>query len=146
MLPTGVLALDLSSDTKTAFASCIDGGVYSVALDAGTLQKIGAHDSYASGVAALDSSTIASAGYDGILQWHKTNVEKPDQHTSKKVSAHQFWSWQLAASRDGKRIASVTGQYICGGYKYEPLPKREPSVRVYDAQSNELLHSFTHVP
>ena len=43
-------------------------------------------------------------------------------------------------------IASVTGQYLCGGYKYEPLPEREPSVRIYDAQSGQLIQSFPHVP
>jgi len=52
----------------------------------------------------------------------------------------------MATSADGKLAASVTGQYICGGYKYEPLPEREPSVRVYDAGSRRLVHSFTHIP
>ena len=146
MLPTGVLALDITSDSNSAFAACIDGGVYSVGLDSGTPKKIGAHDSYASGVVALDASTVVSAGYDGMLQWHRRGEEKLGESASKKVSAHQFWSWQMAASRDGKLLASVTGQYICGGYKYEPLPEREPSVRVYHAQTSELLHSFTHVP
>ena len=36
------------------------------------------------------------------------------------MKAHDFWSWQLALSPDGSRVASVTGQYLAGGWKYEP--------------------------
>jgi WD40 repeat protein len=43
-------------------------------------------------------------------------------------------------------VASVTGQYLAGGYKYEPAPEREPSVKVFDATTGELRHSFPHVP
>lgn len=142
-LPTGVLSLDVTSDAKNAFAACIDGGVYAVDLDSGAKDKLGEHDSYASGVALVAKSPLlVSAGYDGVLQWHDTQERK----TLRKVSAHQFWSWQAAVSADGQFVASVTGQYLCGGYKYEPLPEREPSVRVYEAASGKLVHSFTHVP
>lgn len=142
-LPTGVLAMDVSANAKNAFVSCLDGGVYAVDLNGGNKTKLGEHSSYASGAALVaNSATLVSAGYDGVLQWHDTREQK----TVRKVSAHQFWSWQAAASRDGKFIASVTGQYLCGSYKYEPLPEREPSVRVYEAASGELVHNFTHVP
>ena len=142
-LPTGVLALDVSSDARNAFASCMDGGVYAVDLGSGKNGKLGEHGSYASGAALVaNSSLLISAGYDGVLQWHDTQERK----TVRKVSAHNFWSWQAAVSADGQFIASVTGQYLCGGYKYEPLPEREPSVRVYEAGSGKLMHSFTHVP
>ena len=43
-------------------------------------------------------------------------------------------------------IASSTGQYLCGGYKYEPAPEREPSVKVYDVASGEQLHALAHIP
>ncbi|HWN94707.1 MAG TPA: hypothetical protein VNT99_06730 [Methylomirabilota bacterium] len=142
-LPTAVLALDISPDTKTAFASCLDGGVYAVDLGSGEQHKLGEHDSYASGAALIAGSPLlVSAGYDGVLQWH--HIE--ERRTVRKVSAHNFWSWQLAAAPDGEFVASVTGQYICGGYKYEPLPEREPSVRVHDAKTGRLVHSFSHVP
>jgi WD40 repeat protein len=142
-LPTGVLAMDVAADARHAFASCIDGGVFAVDLDSGRKEKLGEHASYASGAALVaNSPLLISAGYDGVLQWHDTR----ERRTVRKVAAHQFWSWQSAASRDGKFIASVTGQYICGGYKYEPLAGREPSVRVYEAESGRLVHSFTHVP
>lgn len=142
-LPTGVLSLDVTPDAKSAFAACIDGGVYAVDLDSGKNDKLGEHGSYASGAALIAKSPLlVSAGYDGVLQWHDVQERK----TVRKVSAHQFWSWQAAVSDDGQFVASVTGQYLCGGYKYEPLPEREPSVRVYEAGAGKLVHSFTHVP
>jgi WD40 repeat protein len=147
-LPTGVLSLDITPDAKTAFASCMDGGVYALMTESGEQHKLGAHESYASGVALIANSSLAvSGGYDGILQWHDaTKRDAARQRKLRKISAHHFWSWQLAASRDGRFVASVTGQYLCGGYKYEPLPEGEPSVRVFDAQTSKLLHSFSHVP
>jgi WD40 repeat protein len=142
-LPTGVLAMDVSTDAKHAFAACIDGGVFAVDLASGKADKLAEHGSYASGaVLAPDEPLLISAGYDGVLQWHDTQGRK----TLRKVSAHQFWSWQTAIAPDGWLVASVTGQYLCGGYKYEPLPEREPSVRVFEAESGKLAHSFSHVP
>jgi hypothetical protein len=142
-LPTGVLSLDLNSDASTIFAACIDGGIFAVAADSGDREKLGEHDSYASSVARLPGNDVlVTGGYDGTLRWHDAAQKK----TLRTVSAHQFWSWQAAASQDGKFIASVTGQYLCGGYKYEPLPEREPSVRVFDAQSGQLVQSLSHVP
>ena len=142
-LPTGVLSLDVTRDAKNAFAACIDGGVFAVDLESGKAEKLAEHGSYASGVALVaDSPLLISAGYDGVLQWHDTQERK----TVRKVSAHQFWSWQAAVSADGQFVASVTGQYLCGGYKYEPLPEREPSVRVYETATGKLAHSFPHVP
>src|SRR5207253_1727774 len=60
--------------------------------------------------------------------------------------AHGFWSWKMAVSSDEALIASVTGQYRAGGYKYEPAPESEPSVKVFDARTGELRHCFSHVP
>jgi WD40 repeat protein len=143
LLPTGVLALDISADARNAFAACIDAGVYAIDLESGEKHNLNAHDSYASGAALVpNSSLLVSAGYDGVLQWHDTQARKG----VRQIPAHKFWSWQMAASRDGKFVASVTGQYICGGYKYEPMPEREPSVRVFDAATSEAVHSFSHVP
>lgn len=142
-LPTGVLGLDVTRDAKSVFAACIDGGVFAVDLASGKAEKLAEHGSYASGAALVaDSLVVISAGYDGVLQWHDTQARK----TFRKVSAHQFWSWQAAVSFDGKHVASVTGQYLCGGYKYEPLPEREPSVRVYETANGKSIHSFPHVP
>jgi WD40 repeat protein len=141
MLPTGVLAMDITGDARTAFVACLDGSVQAATIDSGEKHTLGTHDSYASGV-ALAGDAVLSAGYDGELRWHDVAERK----LVRTVSAHKFWSWQMASSRDGKLVASVTGQYLCGGYKYEPLPEREPSVRVYDTASGKLAHDFSHVP
>jgi WD40 repeat protein len=142
-LATGVLALDVSADAKVALAACLDGSVQAVALESGEATTLGAHKSYASGIARVaNSPLLVSGGYDGALLW----FDSAKRTLVRKVAAHQFWSWQMASSLDGQWVASVSGQYLCGGYKYEPLPEREPSVRVYDAATGKLAHSFSHVP
>jgi WD40 repeat protein len=142
-LPTAVLGVDVSPDAKLLYAACLDGGVYEVDAESGSATLLGKHDSYASGVALLPrSSTLVSAGYDGVLQWHDT----AERNTNRKTNAHRFWSWQMAASSDGQLVASVTGQYLCGSYKYEPAPETEPSVRIFNTGTGKLVRSFSHVP
>src|SRR5262245_43891254 len=112
-LPTAVLGLDASDDGKTLYAACFDGGVYEINAESGEARLLAKHDSFASGVALVrQSATLISAGYDGVLQWH----ELADMKTIRKIAAHQFWSWRMAISRDQRFVASVTGQYLCGGY------------------------------
>src|SRR5262245_43497907 len=98
----------------------------------GTLAAFDArHSSFASGCVLLpDGQTLISAGYDGWLFWHDVSSKE----CFRRVQSHQFWSWQLALSIGGSRVASVTGQYLVGGEKYEPAPSAEPTIRVYDAQ------------
>lgn len=79
---------------------------------------------------------------DRALQWFDDAERQP----LRRVKAHEFWSWDMAVSPDESRIASVTGQYLAGGYKYEPLAEREPSVRILAADTGEILHSLPHVP
>jgi WD40 repeat protein len=43
-------------------------------------------------------------------------------------------------------VASVTGQYLCGGYKYEPAAEREPSIKIFNTKTGELAKSFSHTP
>jgi len=142
-LPAAALALDVSADGKTAFVACQDGGVFTVDLEEGKHELLGKHESYASGVLVLpDGQTLISAGYDGVLQWHDVATRK----TTRRVKAHEFWSWNMDVSADGALVASVTGRYDAGGYKYEPAPEREPSVKVFDAKTGELRHALPHVP
>jgi hypothetical protein len=118
-------------------------GVYRVDLDKSRYDRIGSHESYVSSVGFLKAlGQYVSAGYDGVLQWFQQESQQP----IRQLSAHQFWSWDMAVSPDQRRLASVTGQYLAGGYKYEPSPEREPSVRVYDTSTGELQHSFSHTP
>jgi WD40 repeat protein len=142
-LPAAVLAIDATPDGKTLFAACQDGGVFTVDAEAGEAELLGRHESYASGVALLPGgTTLLSAGYDGVLQWHSLSERKLLQ----KARAHEFWSWNMDVSPDGSLVASVTGRYDAGGYKYEPAPEREPSVKIFDTKTGELRRQFSHVP
>ncbi|MFO1500603.1 MAG: WD40 repeat domain-containing protein [Verrucomicrobiota bacterium] len=142
-LPTAVLALALPPDGSWIFAACMDGGIYRVEPQSGSSQQLSRHASYASGVCWLDNAQVlVSAGYDGVLQWH----DLAEVNTTRRVAAHRFWSWKLAVAPDESLVASATGQFLAGGYKYEPAAELEPSVRVFDAQSGELRHSWSHVP
>lgn len=142
-LPSTVLGFDVSPDAKHLYAACMDGGVYEVDAATGAAEKLFRHESFASGASLVpDTSLLVSAGYDGALVWHDVEARK----TVRTVAAHQFWSWQSAVSRDGKYVASVTGQYLAGGPKYEPAPETEPSVKVFDAQSGKVVHELSHVP
>ena len=142
-LATAVLALDRSGDSQSVFVSCLDGGIYQVELQSGTIQQVGQHQSYAAGIQCLrKSGRVISSGYDGVLTWY----EGAPLERKRQVQAHQFWSWQLHASSDERWVASSTGQYLAGGYKYEPAPEKEPSIQLFDAASGELKTSFSHLP
>jgi WD40 repeat protein len=142
--PTGVLGLAASSDFTRLYVSCIDGQVFEADATSGaTTPFAGKHGSFASSCALLpDGQTLVSAGYDGCLVWHdvKTRAE------IRRIKAHDFWSWRMALSPDGARVATVTGQYLAGGEKYEPAPAAEPTVKVFDAKTGELLQKWDHIP
>jgi WD40 repeat protein len=143
-LPTGVLGLAITPDAAGAFAACADGSVYSVETESGVSKPFEAmHASYAAGcVLSTNGRTLITAGYDGRLIWH----DVVSRRKIRAVQAHQFWNWQLAMSPDGGRLATVTGQYLPGGWKYEPAAETEPSVKLFDASTGERIASFTHVP
>ena len=142
-LPTAVLALDATRDGQRLFAACLDGGVYQMDAESGIFEQLAKHESYASGVWLLaKSNVLISAGYDGALQW----IDVSTRRLVRKVQAHQFWSWQMAASADESLVASVTGQYLAGGYKYDPAPEQEATVKVFDAKTGELRHGFSLAP
>lgn len=139
-LPTAVLGLAPGSP-GILHAACLDGGIHEVPADGGPPVLLARHGNYASGVLRLPGTPwLVSGGYDGALLW----IDPAKRTVERRVEAHAFWSWQIAASSSGL-VASATGQYLCGGYKYEPLPEREPSVKVFDANGS-LVHAFSHVP
>ncbi|HTI68810.1 MAG TPA: hypothetical protein VMF06_02510 [Candidatus Limnocylindria bacterium] len=143
-LPTGVLGLAVTSDGNRAFAACTDGVVYAVDLADGKAEPFEEkHLSFASGCVLLpDGHTLISGGYDGRLLWHDVATKR----CVLQVTAHRFWSWQLALSPDGRRVATVTGQYLPGGWKYEPEPENEPSVKIFDTQTGDRVAKFNHAP
>jgi len=142
-MPTHCLSL-ARDDEDHFFASCFDGGIYALPGSRWKkLEKLAQHQNYASGVNwSAATRRLISAGYDGRLLW----IDPEHKKTERKVNAHDFWSWQSAISLDGTRVASSTGQYLCGGYKYEPAPQKEPSVKVFDTQTGKQTHAFEHVP
>jgi len=144
-LPTAPLGLAVAPEASHLFAACMDGAIYQLdpASDDEPVAFTDTHASYASGCALLpDGRTLISAGYDGQIIWHDT----AKRTAFRRVQAHRFWSWQLALSPDGRRVASVTGQYLVGGEKYEPAPAEEPTVRVFDALTGEPRHAFDLAP
>lgn len=143
-LPTGALGLDITPDGTRACVACADGAIHLLDTTTGQGDVFEEkHTSFASGCALLpDGRTAVSGGYDGRLLWHDVATRR----CLRRVQAHQFWSWQLALSPDGRRLATTTGQYLPGGWKYEPAPETEPSVKLFDTASGQLIAAFPHVP
>ncbi len=142
-VPAGVLGATWDNRTSQLYTACMDGQVLSVDLDSKETRSIGNHESYASGIVmGPEEETVISSGYDGLIIWHDIKSRRPIH----VVEAHKFWSWRLSISPNGKHLASSTGQYRSGGYKYEPAAETEPSLRVFDARNGTLSHSFSHIP
>ncbi len=140
-LPTGILGMSaLDESSRTFVAACMD-GVYLVHLQDESFEKLDDHGSYVSS-AAVRGNIVLSAGYDGRLQWY----DLVDRKRVRSLQLHNFWSWDMALSPDQQLVASVTGQYLAGGYKYEPKAETESSVKIVSADSGDLLHQLSHVP
>ena len=143
-LATGVLGLAGTAGGERLYAACIDGRIFEVIPATGGITPFpGAHTSYASGCVLLpDGKTLISGGYDGCLLWH--DVES--RSLLRRVKAHDFWSWQIALSPDGRHVASASGQFLVGSEKYEPAPAASPTLHVYDTISGERVQAFDHLP
>ena len=141
-LPTAILGACYLEGEKELVAACMD-GVYRVQIEEKTYQRVGAHDSYVSSVVNLPGhGAFVSAGYDGNLKWFSVT----DNSLVREVRVHEFWSWDMAASKDQRWLASVTGQYLPGDYRYAPAQEKEPSVQILDASDGRIVHSLPHVP
>src|SRR4051812_32526592 len=66
------------------------------------------HESYVTGV-ALAGKTLVSGGYDGRLTWYDTDAKK----VLRSETAHAKWIRRVAASPDGKLVASVADDMVC---------------------------------
>lgn len=139
-LPMGILSADIHSDNNQIVCGCMD-GVYRADLTSRSCERIAEHDSYVSTVTLADDSTVLSAGYDGCVQWNQLTGDH-----QRTVRLHNFWSWDMAVSADRRLAASVTGQYLAGGYRYEPAPEREPSVVVFSTETGEIQFQLPHIP
>lgn len=142
VMPTAALAMDVSKEGDFAVVGCMD-GVYYLDMNSGETRRLYEHDSYVSGVSlANDDQQFISAGYDGKVIW----FDRESNSAIRAIQAHSFWSWQSRLSPNGRIFASVSGQYLSGGPKYEPAPEREPSIVVFDATSGEIIRKFSHLP
>ena len=139
-LATGALGLACHADGSRLYTACMDGRVFEIDPASKSVTPFEtAHTSYASGCVLLpNGGTVISGGYDGCLLWHDVATKR----LICRVTAHDFWSWQIALSSDGRRVASVSGQFLAGSEKYEPASSSTPTVKVFDAASGELAHSF----
>ncbi len=142
-LPAGLLAATLHPGTQALYTAGMDGQVLEIDWENDRKEVIGQHESYASGVVlSADPNIVISSGYDGLLIWHDRTTKRPIH----VVKAHDFWSWRLALAPNRQWVASVTGQYQSGGYKYEPATEKEPSIKVFRAQDGELVQALSHLP
>src|SRR5688572_11928367 len=141
---TGILGLAVDATGDRVFAACVDGAIYEVDVASGRAKAFDArHESYASGCVLLpDGKTLISGGYDGNLIWHDVEARK----SVRTVKAHPFWSWQLALSPEGAQVASVSGQYLPGGWKYEPAEAQESCVKIFETSSGKLVAEYAHTP
>lgn len=71
-------------------------------------RELGAHESYVTGIALVGPHAV-SGGYDGRLIWW--DVES--RARLRAVDAHAKWIRKVAASPDGKLIASVADDMVC---------------------------------
>lgn len=141
-LPTAILGACFLQDDSEIIAACMD-GVYRVELASKKHVRIGIHDSYVSSAVYLaQQQSIVTSGYDGKLKWFSAK----DNGVLREERIHRFWSWDMALSPDQRFLASVTGQYLPGDYKYTPAAETEPSVKLLNATDGQLVHALPHVP
>lgn len=112
-------------DSSRVFVGCSDSKVYEVDLAAEKPEwkEMVGHESYVTGVARAGNS-IVSGGWDGRLIWwdaqDRSLIRKQD-------AAHARWIRGVAASRDGRLVASVADDMLC---------------KVWNAQTGELMHTL----
>lgn len=141
-LPTAILGACLLENQREMIAACID-GIYRVDLESKKHDRVAGHASYASSAVSLPKhQSFVTAGYDGNIKWFSAT----DNSLLREIKAHRFWSWDMAVSKDQRWLASVTGQYLAGDYRYTPAQETEPSVKILDASSGAIVHELSHVP
>jgi WD40 repeat protein len=136
------------------------------------IRRIGRHASYVSGVSwASQRNTLITTAYDGTLHFRQlaegqdraaedSQSESDSQSEDDSIAvladeeiapslihqAHSFWSWGSTLSPDQKWVASVSGQYLAGAQDYTPQPSAEPTVKIFDAVTGELVHAWEMLP
>ena len=105
-----VFALARKPKTGRIFFGGSDFAVHAVDLDTDKPEprELGRHESYVTSL-ALAGATLISGGYDGRLLWW--NIESGSKIRS--VDAHRKWVRGLAATPDGRIVASVADDMVC---------------------------------
>ncbi len=108
------LALAAPPAAKPNLARVFCGGsdfsVYELDLDQTKPEprELGRHESYVTGL-ALSGSTLVSGAYDGRLIWWDV-----ESHSKiREVPAHAKWIRNVAATPDGRFVASVADDMVC---------------------------------
>ncbi len=119
-----VFALARKPKTGHIFFGGSDFTVWDLDLDKDKPEpkELGRHESYVTGL-ALAGTTLVSGGYDGRLIWWDTESGSK----VRSVDAHRKWIRCLAATPDGKVLASVADDMVC---------------RLWDVASGRLIHEL----
>jgi WD40 repeat protein len=114
--PDIVFALARKPNSNQIFCGGSEFSVYE--LDLGRNQpepkELGRHDSYVTGL-ALAGKTLISGGYDGRLVWWDIDSRAKIRDTT----AHAKWIRRVAATPDGKIVASVADDMVCRLWEVE---------------------------
>jgi WD40 repeat protein len=115
--------------TARLFVGGADAKVYHIDLGAEKIEPVAmeGHTSYVTGV-ALAGAFVVSGSYDGKLIWW--NAETREK--VRTVDAHGRWIRKVAATPDGRVVASVADDMLC---------------KLWNAETGELLHTLAdHKP
>jgi WD40 repeat protein len=111
-------------NTSRLFLGSSDFKVYEIdlATEKPEAKELGSHSSYVTGVTLADKLLITGS-YDGKLIWWDTDTKAQ----IRTVDAHTKWIRAVAASPDGKTVASVADDMVC---------------RLWDAATGKLIHEL----
>jgi WD40 repeat protein len=119
-----VFALARMPGTSRVFCGGSDFTVYEIDLDQAKPEasELGRHASYVTAI-VLAGTTLISGGYDGRLIWW--NIESRSR--TREVDAHHKWIRGVAATPNGRVVASVADDMVC---------------RLWDVESGHMIHEL----
>lgn len=125
--------------TQRYFVGSSDGDVYFFDLALEKIEPVAlpGHSGYVTGVATGVGDVLVSGGSDGYLIWWNSSTREQ----IRKIKAHDKWVRAVKASPDGKWIASVADDMVCGVWNVETgMLKHE--LRGHEALTPQKLRSM----